>query len=304
MSHSTSVIHSITRRIDRHPQRYALLAIAFYLFLNNTVNATSTWMESTRHGETSLSMWEPFVWEYSSALSTLLCLLPLFWFWRRYPLRFARPGKQLAMHLLASLVFSVCHVVLMVGMRELVYSGVGGDYNFGPWLREFVYEYRKDLLGYVNFLVLFQLCRFAYSRIKGEANFIGENAPNRDAAGLNDVSHNHSSAPPEHLLVKKLDKEFLVNVADIEWMESSGNYVNLHAAGSVYPLRSTLSKLTDTLAERGFIRVHRSYAVNRHKITSVSYNNSGDGDVMLSNGRQVNLSRRYKDKLKQYWSEG
>ncbi|NVK55513.1 MAG: LytTR family transcriptional regulator [Alteromonadaceae bacterium] len=303
MTHSTSVIYRLTQRIDRHAQRFALLAIALYLLINNSVNATSTWMEATRHGETSLSMWEPFVWEYTSAVATILCLLPVFWLWQRFPLRFAQPGKQLVVHFLASLAFSASHVGLMVLLRELIYSGLGGDYNFGPWLREFIYEYRKDMLGYINFLVLFALCRFAYSRIKGEANLISENDFSKSQGGPDNVSQTSLPSTPEHLLVKKLDKEFLVKVADIKWMESSGNYVNLHANGGVYPIRATLSKLTDTLAERGFVRVHRSYAVNCHEIKSVSYNNSGDGEVMLNTGQQVNLSRRYKDKLKQCWSE-
>ena len=266
---------------DRHPRLYSFLLIVGYMLINNSINASSTWMEATRQNPVEMQLWEPFVWEYTSMLSTAILLPILFALWRAYPLRFSSPLRQLTVHVLASLLFAMAHVALMVLMREGVYWFAEGNYNFGPWLREFVYEYRRDVWGYVFFLVLFSAFHMMYKRLKGEANFIAE-----------------EQAPPEHLLVRKLDKEFLVRVADIEWLESSGNYVNLHSRGRIYPLRGSLTELTNKLAHQ-FTRIHRSRAINHDVVEHISYQPSGDGEVVLRNGEKLALSRRYKDAFKQ-----
>ena len=120
------------------------------------------------------------------------------------------------------------------------------------------------------------------------------------AKAVNESQANHvePTVPPKHFLVKKLDKEFLVKVEDIEWIESSGNYVNLHSNGRIYPLRSTLTKISERLACAHFSRVHRSFAVNHQAIDNISYQGSGDGEITLKGGKRLALSRRYKDEFK------
>ena len=287
----TSQLNRWFDKFDRHPQLYSFMLVGLYVFINNTINATSDWMEATRETPVQIMLWEPFTWEYSSMLATLTLLPILFAFWRRYPLRFSQPYHQFAVHLLASLLFAIGHVILMVLLREGVYWMAGGNYDFGPWLREFIYEYRKDVWGYIFFLVLFSVFQAIYKRLKGEANLIAED---------NTASNNENQivAAPEHLLVRKLDKEFLVKVADIDWLESSGNYVNLHSDGRIYPLRGTLTELTTKLSNQ-FTRIHRSRAVNHTAVKHISYQPSGDGEVTLQNGQSLVLSRRYKDGLKQ-----
>lgn len=292
MTTTSTLSERLFEKFDRHPTFNSLLVVALFLLINNTLLATSKWMETTRDGSPGFNMWEPFVWEYTSALSTLLFLIPVFWFWRRYPLRFAHTGRQLLLHFLVSLAYSVCHVAMMVMLREGIYFFTDSTYQFSPWLREFFYEYRKDVWGYATFLVAFHLYEKAYGRLKGEANLIEDEQPAQNAEAQN-------AHAPEHLLVKKLDRDFLVKVDDISWLESNGNYVNMHASGRIYPLRSTLAQLTERLTAKGFVRVHRSFAVNQHCISSISTNNSGDGEIQLSDGKSIPLSRRYKDQLKQ-----
>jgi hypothetical protein len=274
-------------RFEQHKGRYIFLAVAVYLFINNTINATSDWMEETRDGAPDIHLLEPFLWEYSSAISVLLLLPLLALFWQRNPLELTHLKRQLAKHFVASLLFSILHVVIMVLIRELGYWFAGGNYDFGPVLREFIYEYRKDVWGYAFFLLCYQLYQYVYSRLKGEANLI-------------DAEPEPQVIPqtPKHFLVKKLDREFLVKVDHIQWMESSGNYVNLHSNGRIYPLRSTLVELTARLQDKGFCRTHRSYAVNYSAIEHISFQPSGDGEITLKNGHVVALSRRYKDEFK------
>ncbi|BBN82527.1 hypothetical protein PA25_25120 [Pseudoalteromonas sp. A25] len=280
------------QRIDNNRVLLGYIAAALYLFINNTINALSVWSEHSRQGEPSIAFWEPFVWEYTSALSVFAILPLLFHFFSRFALHFGHLKKQLFVHLLGSVFFASLHILLMVTLREMIYALNGGDYDFGPLAREFWYEYRKDAWGYVIWLTVYNITQIVYARLKGEASVI---ASSEQEAQQQDSQR----AAPEHFLVKKLDKEFLVKVADIEYLESAGNYVNLYSQGRIYPLRSTLGELCQRLSAKGFSRVHRSYGVNHYAVDSISYQPSGDGEITLKSGKKLNLSRRYKDGFKQ-----
>ncbi len=288
--------NSAFQKFDQRPLIYSYLAFGWYLLLNNGINASSVWLEYNRDPDGSLRWWEPWVWEYTSACSTFLLLPILVWLFRRLPLRFAGLATQLLWHFVASLVFCICHVALMVGLRKVIYNLQQLNYDFGPVLPEFFYEYRKDVWGYLFLLLLFQTAQFIYHRLKGDAMLI--------ATESNKISDNQATsittekAAPEHFLVRKLDQEFLVKVTDIEWLEASGNYVNLYCQGRIYPLRATLANTVDRLQAQGFSRVHRSHAVNHQAIHSIRYDSSGDGEILLHSGNSLALSRRYKEAFK------
>ena len=279
-------------KFEQHKVLYSYVAFALYLLINNSINASSVWMEHQRDPLSTLQWWEPLVLEYSSAISTLLLATFLVWFFNKMSPRFEAILLQLALHLLASFVFCIGHISLMVVLRKLVYGLLGQGYDFGPLAREFFYEYRKDVWGYLFLFTLFQLGLFVYRRLKGDAMLIGSDHTEDSAS----ASQNNTA--PEHFLVRKLDKEFLVKVEDIDWLESSGNYVNLHSKGRIYPLRATLASTVNILQHKGFSRIHRSLAVNHHAIHSISYDPSGDGEILLNSGERLNLSRRYKDEFR------
>ena len=283
---------TIFNRFEQHKQRWIWLAIATYLFINNTINATSVWMEYSRHGKPTIGLWEPFTWEYSSAISVLI-LLPLLFLWfARYPLTWQRWRSQVLAHVVVATLFAMAHVAIMVSLREVVYAMAGGNYDFSPVLREFFYEWRKDIWGYCTWLIAYHSYHFIYRRLRGEASFIEQSEEPATTV----------TTPLEHVLVKKLDKEYLVKLKDVEWLESAGNYVNLHSKGRTYPLRSTMKQFIDTVSEQGFKRVHRSFAVNIDTIAHIAYQSSGDGEITLQSGATLPLSRRYKDEFKQHFS--
>lgn len=311
------------QRFERHKVFYSYLALALYLLLNNGINATSVWMEHNRQPGNMLPLWEPFLWEYTSMLATLMLSPLMFWWFDRHPLRLTQLRALLLAHLFGSLLFSLAHTGLMVGCRELVYGLLGSDYDFGPWQRELFYEYRKDAWGYLFFLGLYQLLQFVYHRLTGDATLISgddELVP-EPVAGSNvsesmilvepESSFSVVAAPttvrtntPQHFLVKKLDREFLVAISDIEWLEACGNYVNLHSKGRIYPLRATLSQTMLQLEIQGFSRIHRSFAVSHRHIDNISYQPSGDGELVLKNGQQLALSRRFKEQFRTRFQAG
>ncbi len=282
---------TLLTEIEKRPQFYELCFLIGYLFINNTINATSILMEAGREMQgIDFPLWQPFVLEYTSAVSFILLLPLLMLFLKKVPLTWLKLKNNIGWHVLASVAFSLMHVGLMVFLRKLIFLSQDMQYQFGELPIELIYEYRKDAWSYVFFVMVIYCFRFVISRLIGEARLVPDGE---------EVSEENSKAQEcDRLLVKKLGKEFIIKVEDIEWLESCGNYVNLHIKDRVYPLRSTLSGLIEQISEKGFCRIHRSYGVNLDAVDSISPQPSGDCEVMLKNGKQLNLSRRYRDEFK------
>ncbi len=121
---------------------YASVLLCAYILINNTVNATTQIMEAQREGALTFLMWEPFIWEYSSALSTLLIFPILIWFLRLLSFNWQNITASLGMYFGASIIFSVLHVGIMVGVRKLIYLLNDESYNFGLSWFELIYEYQ------------------------------------------------------------------------------------------------------------------------------------------------------------------
>ena len=273
------------QRFLKHERRYASLGIIAILFVNANIIATSILIETQRAGSV-IPTYQPFVTEYSSHLAVIACIPLLAWAADRFRILGPKPWQGLLGHLAISVVYSLLHIGIFVAIRKLVFAGLGDDYQYSDnLLLSFVYEYRKDLWAYSTWIVLIHGYRFVISRLRGEAVPI-EESEDQPAS---------ETVVPDRFLVRKLGREFLVKVADIEWLEAAGNYVNLHVGERTYPLRATMGDLHQTLLKRGFVRIHRSYGVNLEFVDSLQTQDSGDGVVTLKNGQALSLSRRYRE---------
>ena len=258
------------------------------LSLSAAAGSVTAWMEIQR-GHSNHALWEPVTWEYSSVIMLLLLVWPLAQFERRFPIRFDTWRRVLPWHVLGAVVFSLVHVVGMVGLRHLVYWFAGSEYDFGYWPRELVYEFMKDWRTYVTFLVIIQFNRLVLLRLQGEARLL--TAPDAGAPV-------EAVERPERFLVRKLGSEFLVPARDIEWLEAAENYVNLHVRGRVYPLRSTMAAIQERLDPQRFVRVHRSHIVNLDYLDQIEPLETGDARLVLKDGSRVPCSRRYRGGLR------
>ncbi|ADV27602.1 response regulator receiver protein [Pseudoxanthomonas suwonensis 11-1] len=255
-------------------------------------NSLTTLIDLRRLGAGSAS-WEPVVWEGSSALVWLLVLVPgVAWFTGRFPFYWHRLWRRLALYAVASVVLCLVHVLAMVGLRELAYAAMGADYDFGPWPRGLAYEYLKDARDFAAMVVLMEGYRFLMRRWQGEASLPG--------SGVEDDGPAAGPAPrPERFLVRKLGREFLVAIDEIEWLQASGNYVNLRVRGRDYPLRSTLARVEEQLDPGRFARIHRSHVVALSQVASIEPLDSGDARVHLKDGSVLPCSRRYRQALRE-----
>jgi len=265
--------------------------IGFWLavtLFNAVVNSITVLMDVRRIG-LDYAGWEPVVWEWSSGLVWLALLWPIVWFTRRFPTHWDNWRQRLPLHLLASVVVSLAHVLGMVAIRKLVYESQGMEYNFGPWPRELVYEYLKDVRSYAAILVVIEFYRLLLRRMQGEASFLAE--PD-EGAPVDPVDR------PERFLVRKLGREFLIAAGDVEWLQASGNYVNLRVRGHDYPLRSTIAGIGARLDPRRFARIHRSYIVNLDQVASIEPLDTGDARVHLKDGSVLPCSRSHRAGLR------
>ncbi|WP_053982288.1 LytR/AlgR family response regulator transcription factor [Marinagarivorans algicola] len=291
------------KHFQRWHNSYGLAMIAVFLFLNALVLASSIVMEVQRtHTEPPFALWEPFIWQFTSAIAVLLLIPLIHAYLNKRPLSWLTPIRSVVIFLVLAIIFSIAHVGLMVGMRKLVYLYQGRSYIFGSLAFEFIYELRKDILTFATLLIISYGYHFIVSRLMNEAETIKEVAEEEPTATNPETTQNKATdqavTSRDRLLVKKLGKEFIVRLEDVEWMEASGNYINLHIGQRIYPIRKTLSAFTLEIANKGFCRIHRSHSINLDRIDSIISLPSGDGEVTLNSGKVLPISRRYKDELK------
>jgi DNA-binding LytR/AlgR family response regulator len=261
------------------------------LYLTNaTANSITSGMDIRRAG-LDWAAWGPWVWEFSSNL-VLLALIPaVLWFEGRLPLQRGAWRRNWRWHLLASVAYSLVHVVTMVQLRYGAYALMHSSYDFGDWPREMFYEYLKDIRSYAMVLAVVYLYRLLLLRLQGEASLL--DAPDDDTPPVEPVDR------PERFLVRKLGREFLIAARDIEYVQACGNYVNLHVHGRDYPLRSTIGGVEERLDPTRFLRVHRSYILNLDHLASIEPLDTGDARLHLRDGGQVPCSRRYRALLRE-----
>lgn len=89
-----------------------------------------------------------------------------------------------------------------------------------------------------------------------------------------------------------------IRVDDILWIESAGNYVELHLEGRTVLHRITLNRLEALLAPGEFLRVHRSVIVRRSQIARLDTVGDGGCRLTLRCGATVAVSERYLNALK------
>ena len=222
-----------------------------------------------------------FIIEGTSHLVTAALVPVLYWLHRRWPIGARR--RNIAIHVLGVLPFSLAHTAGMAALRLLWFSGIAGEaYTFPLTLDRLGYEFAKDVISYgmlsLGVVVLGHL-------LHGLPRSVEARAP--------------SGGPrPERFAVRKRGgTEIMVEVADIDWIEAAGNYAVLHVGGDTFEIRSSLTRLETELDPKRFVRVHKSHIVNIARVAEVTPWISGDWRIRLQDGAEVNLSRRYRQRF-------
>lgn len=100
---------------------------------------------------------------------------------------------------------------------------------------------------------------------------------------------------PDRIRVRTGKRIRYVPVDEIRWLEATGNYVRLHLGDADHLIRSSLTDLVSRLEPRGFVRIHRSSAVNKGWVRELRPRPSGDADLTLKGGQELVVSRTYRE---------
>lgn len=98
-------------------------------------------------------------------------------------------------------------------------------------------------------------------------------------------------------LVKDGERELLLPVAEIDWIEADAYYSRLHVNGKQYMLRETISDLANKLDPNNFVRVHRSSVVNVERIREVHREGRTESSLVLKSGSTLKMSRQGRQRL-------
>ncbi len=95
------------------------------------------------------------------------------------------------------------------------------------------------------------------------------------------------------IMIKNRGEISMISVHEIDWIESAGDYVYVHALSRKHIVRQTLASLEKSMDPQRFVRIHRSALVNLEKVASLRPNEHGDYNVSLRDGTKLKLSRTY-----------
>lgn len=103
--------------------------------------------------------------------------------------------------------------------------------------------------------------------------------------------------PLPRLVVKDQGRFMLLRPAEVDWITSAGDYVQLHSGGRTFLVRSTLSELEGSLHPNDFVRIHRSTIVNLDRVQEIAALPQGDYTVRLKDGTRLRMSRVFRDRV-------
>lgn len=103
---------------------------------------------------------------------------------------------------------------------------------------------------------------------------------------------------PEHIAIKESGEITRVAINSIEWVDAAGDYMCIHASNETHILRRTMKELEDELNPNRFQRIHRSAIVNLEQIEKLCSRQNGEYHIVLKNGKELKVSRSYKERIK------
>jgi len=106
----------------------------------------------------------------------------------------------------------------------------------------------------------------------------------------------------DKILIKDGDKVWFINIDDIRYFESDGNYVKVYFDTFHPLLLRSLNNLNDRIDPKLFFRANRKYLINLETIVKIDTWFNGGLNVELDCGTKIEISRRQAIKFKDMFS--
>jgi two-component system LytT family response regulator len=101
----------------------------------------------------------------------------------------------------------------------------------------------------------------------------------------------------KRMTIKTRGRTIFLTADEIEYVSAEGNYLSLHTGKESHLIRSTLNQFEAKLDPEKFVRIHRSTVINIDFVREMHPLFNGDQLVVMKNGKELTLSRNFRDKL-------
>lgn len=154
-----------------------------------------------------------------------------------------------------------------------------------PPLVIFTTAYNKYAMdGYELNVVDYLLKPISMHRLLQAAEKAAERLANR-----NGIPAAEKRAETTFMFAKHENKLVKINFSEITYIEGMQNFVRIHTETKPYMISQTMKSMEEILPSESFIRVHKSYIVAMHAITSVFGNTIETGNIQIPIGSNYKL---------------
>ena len=95
-------------------------------------------------------------------------------------------------------------------------------------------------------------------------------------------------------------REFTIEISEVIYLESDGNYIKVHTKNDYQLFRTTMNTIENELDPEDFLRIHRSFIVNKHYIKKINYLNNNEYEFILRTGKEISSGRSYRDEIVEF----
>ncbi|MBA6342634.1 response regulator transcription factor [Colwellia sp. MB02u-10] len=149
---------------------------------------------------------------------------------------------------------------------------------------------RQSISSEVNALHKSKLVRLVSDVTGNDCDKILQELENNEPVSVSSYS--------DVLAIKDAGEVSRVPVKDILWIDAAGDYMCVHTDDNTHILRKTMKQLEAVLDPRRFLRSHRSTIVNKSYIDKFCSQPNGEYYLVMTNGKELKVSRSYKEKVK------
>jgi two-component system LytT family response regulator len=148
---------------------------------------------------------------------------------------------------------------------------------------------------------------FEQERFDEAVNLAREQLSMRRSAGLSRQMMNllksyEGADEPYRTTIKLKEKgrEVYVNVDDLVYLETAGNYVVLQTLERQHLFRSTMNDMEAMLNPEEFLRIHRCFLINKRFVKKQRYAGGNEFSFQMKNGKELSSAKSYKETITRF----
>ncbi|PIQ48407.1 MAG: hypothetical protein COW03_10295 [Cytophagales bacterium CG12_big_fil_rev_8_21_14_0_65_40_12] len=101
-----------------------------------------------------------------------------------------------------------------------------------------------------------------------------------------------------NVVVNSAGQSILIKTEEIISISAFSPYIKLITTKGEFIYSESLKSFVEKLNPEEFVRIHKSTAINLKEVKSYKSRQNGDYDIVLSNGKEVRMSRNYSSVFK------